>query len=807
MKVTDVFVLPTDVQVIEIDTLAEQTRGQLQSEQGDFVLTRMNGRSYSKVFDGEMAALVSAFTQHTTIVEAVLQYCRENSCDPEEILDAAYPVLEELIRANFLVGEGPDESTPIPASLSPGDTWERLTVVRPVQVFEDCEIYQAQTGRGELVAMKRVRPGAPMQRRSPMMQREATILGSLQGHFTPALVHHGEADKCCYLVMEWCPGVTAARAAGRLRALHGRAGRRRLLNLCCTIADTYARLHGQQVIHGDVHPRNVLVDEDHHVTLIDFGVAIRPESDDPTVAGTPRAGPGYVYEPECAAALLDPSATAVPSSYAGEQHVVAQMIYQLISGHRYAEFSPASDTWAHQLAQSEPEPFARWGVAPWPDVERVLGRALSRDPADRYDCVPDFAAALRAAAIPESAVGKTKRTAANRFSEGQRLLADYVRRLDPAGALFEVGLPEPPYASINYGSGGVAYFLYRLACIREDAQLLSWARLWIERALRESESRGKFAFADARGEVRSEISGPVALYHSPTGLHVVKALIGHAANDCACERDGLAGFVTAAQPPCDNIDVTLGTSGVLLGAALLDEAMPGQPDVRFLGARLLADIWGQLDAMPRLTEEKWFRSTGIAHGWAGVLYAVLSWCRITDDPLPANMPDRLNQLADLAECQEDGVCWGRQIRSSSDGDSSWCNGTAGMIHLWTRAHEMLNDTRYLKLAEGAGRHVTAVPGPLAQLCCGRPGQAYAMLTLYKHTGERRWLNHAHKFAEESCHLSPVPVDTEPPALHYALYKGALGSALLSADLEAPLHACMPLFESEGWAADASASVG
>jgi eukaryotic-like serine/threonine-protein kinase len=400
----------------------------------------------------------------------------------------------------------------------------------------------------------------------------------------------------------------------------------------------------------------------------------------------------------------------------------------------------------------------------------------------------------------------TKHAAANRFSPGERLLAHYARRLDPAGALFEAGLPEPPRSSINYGSGGVAYFFYRLACIGADARLLSWAKLWIEKAIRESETKEEFAFRDADGEITPEVVGPVALYHSPTGLHAVKAVIGHAAHDQAAQMEGLAGFVKAAQPPCDNIDVTVGTSGVLLGAALLDEAMPGQPEVRSLGARLLAAIWAQLDAMPEIAEARSFGLTGIAHGWAGVLYAVLSWCRITGAPLPATLPARLHQLAGLAEPSGDGVRWSQHVRSASDRDppvfsAGWCNGTAGMIHLWTRAHEMLDDTRFLKLAEGAARDVTATLEPAAQLCCGRPGQAYALLALYKHTGDRRWLNHAREFAQQSLQLSPLPADTEAPPLHYALYKGALGTALLSADLDEPSQACMPLFESEGWKPD------
>jgi serine/threonine-protein kinase len=812
MKITDVFVLPRDVQLIAIDMLAEDRRRQLQTEDGDFVLTRAMGRSYSKVIDAEMAALVGAFTPGATIVDAVLQYCRARSCDPEETLDAAYPVLDELIQANFLAVEGSDEAAPVAASLSPGDSWKGLEVLCPVRVFEDSEVYQAKTGGGEVVALKKARPGPRMRRLARMLTREAKILESLHGDFTPALLDHGESDGCSFLVMEWCAGVSAARAAARLRAIHGKAGRRRLLNLCGAIADTYARLHGQQVIHGDVHPGNVLVDEDEQVTLIDFGVAVQPDSDDPTVARAGRAALGYFYEPECATAMVDPGAMAVPPSYAGEQHVLAHMIYQLISGHGYAEFSPAREASLRQLAQSEPEPFSRWGVPAWPDVERVLHRALSRDPADRYESVRNFAAALQTAKIPDLVPANTKRTAANRFTRGERLLADYLRRFDPAGALFEAGLPEPPHASINYGSGGVAYFLYRLACIGEDAHLLSWAKLWIEKAIQDGDTRGGSAFSNADGTVTPEIVGPVALYHSPTGLHAVRALIGHAVGDPRSQMDAVAGFVTAAQPPCDNIDVTLGTSGVLLGAALLDEAMPGRPELRSLGARLLADIWGRLDAMPRLTEEKRFRSTGIAHGWAGVLYTVLSWCRTTDAPLPATLPERLHQLADLAENTGDGLRWGQHIRSvwnrdPRDYSGGWCNGTAGMIHLWTRAHQMLNDPRLLDLAEGAARNVIAVPQSIPQLCCGLPGQAYAMLNLYKHTGERRWLNHAHIFAEQSCRYSPLPGNTQPPRLHYALYKGSLGTALLSADLEAPSEACMPLFESEGWKLSPSVSAG
>jgi hypothetical protein len=42
-------------------------------------------------------------------------------------------------------------------------------------------------------------------------------------------------------------------------------------------------------------------------------------------------------------------------------------------------------------------------------------------------------------------------------------------------------------------------------------------------------------------------------------------------------------------------------------------------------------------------------------------------------------------------------------------------------------------------------------------------------------------------------------DTVAASVRYSLYKGALGTALLWADLEQPADACIPMFESEGWA--------
>jgi serine/threonine-protein kinase len=116
------------------------------------------------------------------------------------------------------------------------------------------------------------------------------------------------------------------------------------------------------------------------------------------------------------------------------------------------------------------------------------------------------------------------------------------------------------------------------------------------------------------------------------------------------------------------------------------------------------------------------------------------------------------------------------------------------VYLWTLAHGRLGDETYARLAQKAAwTAYEGQPSAPGDLCCGLAGRAYALLCLYKHSGEREWLARAHRLfahAEKSVRLESLRRDS--------LYKGEVGVALLAADLDAPEHACMPLFEAEGW---------
>ena len=102
---------------------------------------------------------------------------------------------------------------------------------------------------------------------------------------------------------------------------------------------------------------------------------------------------------------------------------------------------------------------------------------------------------------------------------------------------------------------------------------------------------------------------------------------------------------------------------------------------------------------------------------------------------------------------------------------------------------MLGNPGYLALAEGAAWNAWEAPDGHDSLCCGLAGRAYALLNLHRHGGGHEWLERARELA----HRAALAVDRAPEPPH-CLYSGALGVAVLAADLARPEEAAMPFFE-------------
>jgi serine/threonine-protein kinase len=653
-----------------------------------------------------------------------------------------------------------------------------------VQIVEDVEVYQAAMDDGRVVALKIARPSA-----SPatgaLLAREAAILRALGGHVAPRLEHDGEHQRRRYLASAWHDGVDAGEASARLRAIGDRRAQRELRAMTLAVVDGYAHLHASGVLHGDVHPRNVVAGGGSSVTLLDFGLA--RHLGEPR-ASVPRRGVGFYFEPEYAraraAGIVAPTVTE-----RGEQYAVGALIYFLLAGTHYVDFRLDDALW-QQIAELAPIPFERRGLPSWRAGERVLGRALAKDPDERFATMADFARELRRACEDDRA----RAHASSVPQPADAVLGEVLARVsrDPA----ELALDAP--SSAHSGGAGIAYLLYRVSCLRGEARPLAHADSWIEHALERCDEPSAYTAATHAPASATTSS----LYHGAPGLHAVRALVSLAQDDAAGARGALDRYCVCATAPADPLDATLGGASILIGSAGLLPAYEAGGDehagLRAVGDSLCSSIHERLCAAGPIAGCRTLPWLGVAHGWAGAICAMLLWAEATGVQPAPGIADRLEELAAFATSAGAGLVW---PRTSGVGEldrpptPGWCHGSAGHAQMWATAHRLWGRPIYLERAEQAALHAfAAAAGSGASLCCGLAGRAYACLSLFRITGDDAWHERARRLAAYAAHAGHRRLEPN------SLYAGDVGIALLAADLAEPDRSHMPLFEPDRWPA-------
>jgi serine/threonine-protein kinase len=794
MMVTGPMILAPDVILLPVAALPGDLPRRLRAASGDHALAHRRSRTPPRIVDEAGAALLQRFRQPGRIVDAILAFSRDRQEDPVGVLRASFPLLREAVNAGFLVPADTSDALRIRPSLEPGARVAGVVVQDCLQLLADSEVYRVRRSDGSPAALKMVRPG-----HSPAtLRHEAAVLAQLDLPVVPRLLGTGQISGRPYLLTEWRAGADPDILAEEYRQESGDRGRARLLRLCRRIVAAYARLHARGVVHGDVHPRNLVVEARGRVAILDFGSS-RFGGPQGEVLPPARGGVGEFIEPEYAAAMRARRAPPSPTPES-DQYSVAALLYYLATGGHYRTFAPRESEMFREIAEHDPLPFSAHGVPLWPGLEAVLGRALAKRPGDRFPSLAAFGHALRrVAGRPQR--GRQRVTPRSRADA----LRDILGPVGLQGQVLAAGRLERPSASASLGAAGIAYGLYRIASTREDPRLFAAADIWLERALGAAGRREEW-WARPAG-ITPRVVGKISPYHAPAGVFWVQALMSRARGDAAAQHAAVKAFVKASRASCRNPDLVLGRAGTLLACALLREAMAGdlrrdRAAIGSLGREISAALLDGLRHAPPLGQCRRFPNLGLAHGWAGILYAILRWCESGGTRVPPAVSDRLGELAECARPSGRGVVWpwrsrsGGQVRSHGH-MPGWCNGSAGFVFLWSLADQLEGEDRYLALAERAGLEAWTAPDPAWDLCCGYSGRGFALLNLYKRTGEPCWLHRARRVGEQAVRRAREEAEGEH-AYPYSLFRGRLGLATLLGDLDRPDDSCFPLFEGEGW---------
>ena len=206
------------------------------------------------------------------------------------------------------------------------------------------------------VAVKILRPQT---RALPNMckrfQQEARIAARLVHPNIVAVLDYGEDDSSSYLIMERLPGTTL-----RDEIIRGPLPRQRVMSVMVETLAALAAAHKLGVVHRDIKPSNILLQDDGHAKITDFGIAKSfdvggaPDrvADDLTMTGVVLGTPGY---------LAPERRSGQPATVQSDLFAVGAVMVEVLTGRRLVPGPEATE----QL----PLPFR--------DVAR---RALAVDP-------------------------------------------------------------------------------------------------------------------------------------------------------------------------------------------------------------------------------------------------------------------------------------------------------------------------------------------------------------------------------------------------------------------------------------------
>ena len=218
--------------------------------------------------------------------------------------------------------------------------------------------------------------------------QEARIAARLVHPHIVAVLDYGEEDSSSYLVMERLQGTTL-----RDEIMRGPLSQQRLMIVVSETLSALGAAHRRGVLHRDIKPSNILLQDDGHTKITDFGIAksfdaggqvLSTSTSDLTMTGIVLGTPGYLA-PECR--------YGYPASVQSDLYAVGAVMLEAATARRVTTEGVRPDVLV-------------------PPFREIASRAMAPDPRDRFGSAESMLHALRtpparAATVPQPVYSPT----------------------------------------------------------------------------------------------------------------------------------------------------------------------------------------------------------------------------------------------------------------------------------------------------------------------------------------------------------------------------------------------------------------
>jgi len=234
---------------------------------------------------------------------------------------------------------------------------------------------------GRLVALKLLRDSlAGDERLVERFRREARSAAALSHENIARVFDYGEEDGCHFIAMEYARGRDLARVLRDEGALEPA----RVASIGAQAAAALGHAHAAGVIHRDVKPANIMLDDNDHVKVTDFGIA-RANGETTLTATGALLGTALYLSPEQAA--------GEPAGSASDVYSLGIVLYELLTGAAPFTGESAVTVALRHMNEEVPAPSLLKPETP-SRLDAVIAKATAKRPEDRYATGAELAVAL-----------------------------------------------------------------------------------------------------------------------------------------------------------------------------------------------------------------------------------------------------------------------------------------------------------------------------------------------------------------------------------------------------------------------------
>jgi eukaryotic-like serine/threonine-protein kinase len=276
--------------------------------------------------------------------------------------------------------------------LAPGATFSHYRIIEQLGQGGQAIAYKAADTRlDRSVVIKILLPElASSENARRRFDREAKLASALDHPNICAIYDIGESDGLFYIVMPYAEGRTLKQViSGRPMEILS------ALSIGVQVADAITTAHARGIVHRDIKPNNIVVNDQGQVKVLDFGLAKMLATDQEpgadldrsmTEIGLPYGTAGYGSPEQAAGERVD---------HRTDIFSLGVLIYEMVTGRQPFKGRNRIEI-LNSVINDEPEPIAEEITGAPPRLQSILDRALAKKPRERFGTMAEMRDELKA---------------------------------------------------------------------------------------------------------------------------------------------------------------------------------------------------------------------------------------------------------------------------------------------------------------------------------------------------------------------------------------------------------------------------